>query len=465
MRHSLSPAGLAAAALCAALICAAERAAAQAVPPQTPTPRPDTTALLAAPTKPAATRGDFEVVALGDWMASKPVSRDPNPDFRKVVDIVRKGDVAVTNQEMMFLDPPTYGGYAPPLPANMLGDPSLARDEKGLGIDMVGLANNHAIDWGLEGLKSVAKALDDAGVVHAGYGETRKAAQAPSFFDTPKGRVALIAAASTFKPSSGAQDAVSGFPAKPGISTLRIREIEVITPDKMTHARALADAPDSRGDVILGDKSYREGPEGEFVYDVNAFDRHAILQAVREGKANADFAIFTIHAHENANDGGADSAHGYPARFLVDLFHETVDAGADVVSASGPHALRGIEIYKGKPIFYGLGVFIFRADVVSNQDSRTEQYIRAQPAPSAPPVSTLSYGPLGKRGVIGEDDWNDGLIATATFKGGKLKEVRLYPLDHQRAAPANARAQQPGPRPNTSSPSCRRFRGPSARRL
>lgn len=97
MRHRLKPAGLTAVALCAALTCAAGRAAAQAVPPQSATPRPDTAALLAAPTKPASTRGDFEVVALGDWMASKPVSRDPNPDFRKGVDIVRKGDVAVTN--------------------------------------------------------------------------------------------------------------------------------------------------------------------------------------------------------------------------------------------------------------------------------------------------------------------------------------------------------------------------------
>jgi hypothetical protein len=424
---------LLAAAIAATVLAGASSAAAQGGPPAPARlPLPDTAALLAQPAKPATVKGDFEVVTLGDYMSSGLVAANADPQFRPVADLVRHGDVAVTNQEMMFLDPMSYGGYAPPLPANMLGDPALARDEKALGIDMVGLSNNHSIDWGIEGLRSVAAALDAAGVKHAGYGETRKAAQGPVFFDTPKGRVALIATASTFKASSGAQDAVGGFPARPGASTLRTREIEVVTPDKMAHVRALADAPDSKGDVSLdGGATYREGPKAQFVYDVNAFDRHAILEAVREGKAKADLAVFTIHAHENI-DGSVDEHMTDAAQFLVDFFHETVDAGADVVMASGPHALRGIEIYKGKPIFYGLAVFIFRANVVSNQLDKTEQYVRAPGAPSAPTVRTGGYGPKGKRGVVGQDDWNDGLIATTSFHDGKLKEVRLYPLDHQR---------------------------------
>lgn len=432
---------LSAVALVVALAAAASGSGAQPAP--VPLPLPDTVALLATPPKPATMKGDFEVVTLGDWMSSQPVRGSADPAFRKVADIVKAADVAVTNQEMMFLDPMTFGGYAPPLPANMLGDPSLAKDEKALGVDMVGLANNHAIDWGIEGLRAVAEALDQAGVARAGYGETRKAAQAAGFFDTPKGRVALIAAATTFKPSSGAQDAVDGFPARPGASTVRRREIEIVTPQTMTHVRALAGHPESRGDVVFdwgdGGKTYREGPEPGFIYEINAYDRHGVLEAIRDGKARADLAIFTVHAHESA-DGTVDRTMSAPARFLVDFFHEAIDAGADVVTASGPHALRGIEIYKGKPIFYGLGVFIFRANVIADQEARTEQYIPAQPRPDAPAVRTGGYGPTGARGVVGQDDWNDGLIAATTFQDGKLKEVRLYPLDHQRAAPANARS-------------------------
>ena len=48
-----------------------------------------------------------------------------------------------------------------------------------------------------------------------------------------------------------------------------------------------------------------------------------------------------------------------PADFLPLLFHKAIDAGADVVIRHGPHELNGIEIYKGKPIFYSLGSLFF----------------------------------------------------------------------------------------------------------
>lgn len=40
-----------------------------------------------------------------------------------------------------------------------------------------------------------------------------------------------------------------------------------------------------------------------------------------------------------------------------------IDAGADVVVGHGPHILRGIEVYKRRPIFYSLANFIFENDL------------------------------------------------------------------------------------------------------
>lgn len=40
-----------------------------------------------------------------------------------------------------------------------------------------------------------------------------------------------------------------------------------------------------------------------------------------------------------------------------------IDAAADVVVGHGPHVLRGIEVYKGRPIFYSLANFIFENDL------------------------------------------------------------------------------------------------------
>jgi poly-gamma-glutamate synthesis protein (capsule biosynthesis protein) len=106
-----------------------------------------------------------------------------------------------------------------------------------------------------------------------------------------------------------------------------------------------------------------------------------------------------------------------------------IDAGADVVTASGPHVLRGIDVYKGKPIFYGLGDFIFQNETLLRQ----------------PPEN---YEPLGMRpeSGAGVGDFNDrrsnndtigfpadqrvweSVIAMPRFVGKRLTELKLYPI-------------------------------------
>ncbi len=76
----------------------------------------------------------------------------------------------------------------------------------------------------------------------------------------------------------------------------------------------------------------------------------------------ADWVIVSVHAHESTPGNNE-----LPAEFLIPFAHAAVDAGADVFVAHGPHVLRGIEIYKGKPIFYSMGNFIFQNDLVPFQ--------------------------------------------------------------------------------------------------
>jgi poly-gamma-glutamate synthesis protein (capsule biosynthesis protein) len=45
--------------------------------------------------------------------------------------------------------------------------------------------------------------------------------------------------------------------------------------------------------------------------------------------------------------------------YMTDIAHAAIDAGADVVMGHGPHYSLPVEVYKGKPIFYGLGSFSF----------------------------------------------------------------------------------------------------------
>jgi poly-gamma-glutamate capsule biosynthesis protein CapA/YwtB (metallophosphatase superfamily) len=397
---------------------------------------PDPKTLKAGPVKPASVKGGFTLVSVGDLLYSSPVADNPHPEFQKVLQIVRGGDVAIGNVEGVFFDLATFKGYAPATPYNLHAGPGIARDIKALGIDMVATANNHSNDWDVEGLLAMNALLDEAGVVHAGDGSTMTEARAPKYLDTPKGKVALIAAASTFKIGAQAADAVAGLPSRPGISTLRLREIQIVTPETMKHLRASGAQPNRDGDLVFTwntpyaqqfEKIFREGARPEYRYEMNTFDHYEILAAIREGKRNADLAVFTLHAHENA-DGMDDLAMGDPAEYLVELFHDAVDAGADVIMGGGPHSMRGIEIYKGKPIFYGLAVFLFHGNIVFNQHERTEHYgspTRQGQPPSAPAPRA---------------SWNDGLVATTTFRDGKVAEVRLYPLDHERNLPRQQRA-------------------------
>jgi poly-gamma-glutamate capsule biosynthesis protein CapA/YwtB (metallophosphatase superfamily) len=399
---------------------------------------PDPKSQTSTPPKPASVKGEFTLVSVGDLLYARPVADDSNPAFQKVLSILRGGDVAIGNVEGVFFDPATFKGYSPGAPYNLHGEPGIARDLKALGIDMVSTANNHSNDWDVEGLLAMTKLLDEAGIVHAGDGPTMADARGAKYFNTPKGRVALIATASTFKIGAQAADVVDGMPARTGISTLRRREINVVRPETMKHLLAAGGQPNPAGELTFAwntpyaqqfEKVFREGVEPEYRYEMNTFDHYEVLSAIREGKRNADLAVFTIHAHEN-KDGMDDLAMGDPADFLIELFRDAVDAGADVVMGGGPHSMRGIEIYKGKPIFYGLAVFLFRGNIVRNQHERTEFYGPASGSQPPPPAT----------GAGARASWNDGFVATTTFRSGVLKVIRLYPLDHERGVPVEQRA-------------------------
>jgi poly-gamma-glutamate synthesis protein (capsule biosynthesis protein) len=116
-----------------------------------------------------------------------------------------------------------------------------------------------------------------------------------------------------------------------------------------------------------------------------------------------------------------------PAGFIVDFARRMIDEGADVFVGHGPHVLRGIEIYKGKPIFYSLGDFLFQNETLQR-------------------LPHENYAPLGLGEDKGLSDFNDArydhdrtgfpaspeiwesVVAEAVFEGVDLREVRLHPI-------------------------------------
>ena len=116
-----------------------------------------------------AESGDFRIIVTGDSIITRRMSPFQEPDFLKLVEVLRGSDVTVTNAEILFHnyeDPPTTSSGG----TYMRADPRLIEELEFLGIDMVACANNHAYDFGENGVLTNIGYLEQHGMPHAGTG-------------------------------------------------------------------------------------------------------------------------------------------------------------------------------------------------------------------------------------------------------------------------------------------------------
>ena len=137
----------------------------------------------------------FTIAAVGDTIVAYPQSVNPDPGFQGVLKLIRDADVATANYEGNIIDGRTFQGTGP---GGFAGTPEVAADLKAMGFDLVARSNNHAGEYGYEGLLETNGWLDKAGVVYAGSGEKYASARAARFVSTPKGRVGMVATASSY---------------------------------------------------------------------------------------------------------------------------------------------------------------------------------------------------------------------------------------------------------------------------
>jgi poly-gamma-glutamate synthesis protein (capsule biosynthesis protein) len=391
-----------------------------------------TAASLVFPTPPPATVKDgFVYAVLGDIAQVGPVTQLPLPEFEKVLRIVRGADFSLANQEGTAFDVAAKKFAVNEVGALFPSDTTAVWDIKNMGVRMLSAANNHSVDYGGDALLEDLRLIRAAGLMYAGAGANLREARAATVLPTPKGRVAVVATAGTFKLNFVAADGRGGLAARPGISTVRTTTFQQVTAREMAllqqlnamrgPSRATPDTGLPQQMMVL-DQTYQLGDAPGLWYRINQFDLRDIMQAVHTAKQNSDLTVFTIHAHQSAT--GDDDTNPVPANYLVQLFHGVIDAGADVVAGHGNHLLRGIEIYKGKPIFYGLASFVFSGRP-AGLNPGGEPRLVSMPGPSGPP-SDQSIRQLANGETL--TMW-ESIIATTTWDGGTLKEIRIYPID------------------------------------
>lgn len=367
----------------------------------------------------------LSMVLTGDSIITRKLSVYNEPEFLKLIEIIRSADVAFTNLEILFHD------YEP-FPMHESGgtylraDPALAKELVWAGFDLVSRANNHAGDFGVLGMELTTKYVNEAGLVQAGVGRSLAEAREARFLETAKARVALISCASTFPDHARASKSRDDIPARPGLNPLRFTTTYIVTAEQLEFFRGLMQqwglTPPKEGDqLVFLRQRFIKGETPEIRTSINPDDLAEITSVIRNACRLADLTIVSVHSHEQGKDRFS------PAPFLIDFAHAAIEAGADVVVNHGPHILKGIEIYKGKPIFYSLGNFIFQNETPQRLPQENYEAYRLGEDKHVADFNEARYA-FDRRGFPSQPEYWESVVAFLKWQGKQLLEIKLIPI-------------------------------------
>jgi len=399
-----------------------------------------------------AEKGNFMLALAGDTMLTRKLIPFKEEKFLRLREILRGADAAFANLEgtVHAWDEGTPGITQGTF---MTTDPKLLEDLKWLGINMVSCANNHAFDYGEDGVLANLRHLDAAGLAHAGTGKNLAEARAPGYLDTPNGRVGLIATTATFRPWNQAGEQRPDLRGRPGINPLgfqtrycvdaaafeqvkRIsRELGFAKSDERARKHFYSDKeiPDAKSaELSLLGNRYLLGEGFSIETQANERDLQDNLRWIREARRQSDWLVVSAHCHEF---GGASLLTASTraeleetADFVTKFAHQTIDEGADVFVGHGSHFPMGIEIYRGKPIFYSVGNFVFQNETVgffpADAYERFDLDLKATPSDF---LDARTAG--GKKGHPSDPAYWENMFAVCKFEAKKLREIKIFPID------------------------------------
>lgn len=260
------------------------------------------------------------IVAVGDILLGRGVSwwvesqkRGYTYPFEKVTDILKKGDVVFGNLEESItdsthsLDGIENGGKY------VLSNKTKAFEGiKYAGFNLLNLANNHILDYYDRGLYDTITILDKNGIAHAGAGRNLDEARKLAIIEKNNMKIGLL---------SYTDMAEAIYKGKPPLKFSAGKDKAGVAPRIYKYIKE--DVREARGKVDILIVSFHWGKEGSF----------DILPEQTE------------------------------------LSYELLDDGVDIILGHHPHQFQGIEFYKGKPIIYSMGNFIFDQNDPVHQES------------------------------------------------------------------------------------------------
>lgn len=399
-----------------------------------------------------SSEGKWSVAIAGECLVTRRFAIHREPEFTAVRQMFLDADLTYAHLEMNFGDPRTvgypargdwYGSY-------MLADPAIAHDLRWLGIDIMSLANNHSLDFGERGLRSTISACRDAGLACAGTGQDLDDARAPAFLDTPRGRVALVSVSSGNTKNEWASRPKETLLGRPGINPLRVNTTYEVDASTAAHlqeaARRLGVLKTSAQSNKVGKAGRRlevdefqiitpgaQSSAGDGVFRIgDTFKIHTECQPrdldgnLRSITAAANMADLVLVAHHfNISEGSRGDT---PPAFVREFAHRAIDAGADMYLGHGWHKTLGIEIYKGKPIFYGLGNFFAQSEFLERvpYDSYETWGHDIDRLPTLSPDAHPLHPGLEEPSPTW---WSSAAITIEINAAGQVDEIELRPVE------------------------------------
>ena len=280
-------------------------------PAVTPVPSPQVT-----PTG-AETQKPFVIITTGDMMLGRGVEHylgkmkeDYIYPFEKAAGILKEGDLVVGNLEAPVTS--STKGLDSRKKIVLKDRVEAMEGIRYAGFSLLSLANNHILDYYDRGLTDTMKLLDESGISHAGAGKNLDEARKPAILEVKGMKVGMLAY------TDMADILYAGRPPirfaaqkdKPGVAPLKAE---------------------------------------------------SILEDIQKLRSQVDILIVSLHW------GVEDTNDCTPAQ--VEFAHKLLDQGVDILYGHHPHHFQGIEIYKGKPIIYSHGNFLFDQNDPFNQES------------------------------------------------------------------------------------------------
>lgn len=382
---------------------------------------------------------ELSFVATGDSFITRRLPATASPQFQELSNLIRQGDFRFTNFEVSIPGEKK-------MPSAVCGGtwasakPEVVSDLKEYGFNCTSWGTNHTLDYLYSGLSETRRQLDKAGFVYAGAGENMAEASSPKYVETLSGRVALIALTSTFHETWLAGEQRRDIEGRPGVNGLRfisnyqtdaakLKLLKEVAEQTGINAQRNLDilegfSPEDReGEVSFGGYKFTEGPFSGLRRVPHPDDMERIIQSIHEAKRQADYVVVSIHSHEMQGENKQ-----VPAEFIESAARNFIDEGAHAIVGHGPHIMRGIEIYKKRPIFYSLGNFIFQNDTIEYLPADFyEKYGLSSENTVADGLDKRSKENtigLGANPLVWE-----AVIPHWKMKDGKLTELSLHPIE------------------------------------